>query len=418
MHHPSRRELLKAGLAGAIALALPGCTRALAGATPGADPAADGPAAAPAPMSILVLGGTGFLGPHFVAAARARGHRLTLFNRGRSNPGRFAGDEFADIEQLRGDRKADLSALGGDRRWDAVLDTSAYVPGDVTRSAGLLAPRVGQYLLVSTISVYARTDQPGQGEDAPLAVLDDPTVTEVTGETYGGLKALCERAAEARLPGRTTIVRPGLIVGPGDTTDRFTYWPARADRGGEILAPGSPDDPTQFIDVRDLADFLLLALEQRRVGIYNADAPAGALTMGQLLATCQAVARRMNTIQCVRAPCPQPPGHDSTVTWVPADVLAELGVSPWQDMPAWIPAAGDYAGFGRISSAKAHAAGLRTRPLEDTVADTLAFWRSLPDDRRSKPKAGLSPEREAEVLAAWHARAARDGGWSAAAGTG
>src|SRR5690606_1124479 len=201
-------------------------------------------------------------------------------------------------------------------------------------------------------------------------------------------------------------------------TDRFTYWPARADRGGEILAPGSPDDPTQFIDVRDLADFLLLALEQRRVGIYNADAPAGALTMGQLLATCQAVARRMNTIQCVRAPCPQPPGHDSTVTWVPADVLAELGVSPWQDMPAWIPAADDYAGFGRISSAKAHAAGLRTRPLEDTVADTLAFWRSLPDDRRSKPKAGLSPEREAEVLAAWHAPAARDGGWSAAAGPG
>lgn len=398
MHLPSRRELLKAGLAGAVTLALPACARGLAG-RPGFEAAEPG-----APMRILVLGGTGFLGPHFVAAARARGHRLTLFNRGKSNPGRFEGEAFADIEQLRGDRKADLTTLEGDRRWDAVLDTSAYVPADVTRSARLLSPRVGQYLMVSTISVYAKTDRPGQDEDAPLATLADPAVTEVTGETYGALKALCERAAEAELPGRTTIVRPGLIVGPGDTTDRFTYWPARADRGGEILAPGTPEDPTQFIDVRDLAEFLLLTLEQRHTGIYNADAPAGSITMGRLLATCQDVARRMNTIYCVRAPCPQPPGHDSTLTWVPADVLEQQGVSPWQDMPAWIPAAGDYAGFGRISTARAQAVGLRTRPLEDTVGDTLADWRSLPDDRRAKPKAGLAPEREVQVLAAWHAR--------------
>lgn len=389
----NRRDLLKAGLAGAVFAALPACAR--------------GVARTPAPgtrMRILVLGGTGFLGPHFVAAARARGHDLTLFNRGKSNPERFAAAEFADIEQLRGDRKVDLSALGGDRRWDAVLDTSAYVPADVTRSARLLAPRIDRYLLVSTISVYAKTDTPGQDEGAPLATLADPTVTEVDGETYGGLKALCERAAEAELPGRTMVVRPGLIVGPGDTTDRFTYWPARADRGGEILAPGSAEDLTQFIDVRDLADFLLLALEQRHAGIVNADAPAGSITMGRLLATCQEVARRMNTIQCVRAPCPQPPGHDSTLTWVPADFLEKQGVAPWQDMPAWIPAQGDYAGFGRISTARAHALGLRTRPLEDTVAATLEYWRSLPEERRRKPKAGLSPEREAEVLKAWHAR--------------
>lgn len=405
MRSRNRRDLLKAGLAGAITLALPGCARGVAEAA--ARPQAGGPVEAPAtggPMRILVLGGTGFLGPHFVAAARAKGHHLTLFNRGRSNPGRFAGDEFSDIEQLRGDRKDDLSALEGDRRWDAVLDTSAYIPADVTRSARLLAPRVGQYLMVSTISVYAASDTPGQDEDAPLAVLDDPTVTEVTGGTYGGLKALCERAAEAELPGRTTIVRPGLIVGPGDTTDRFTYWPARADRGGEILAPGTPDDPTQFIDVRDLAGFLLLALEQRHTGIYNADAPQGSITMGRLLATCQEVSRRMNTLYCVRAPCPQPPGHESTLTWVPADFLAAQGVSPWQDMPAWIPATGEYAGFGRTSTARAHAIGLRTRPLEDTVGDTLAFWRDLPEERRAKPKAGLAPEREAAVLAAWHAR--------------
>ena len=390
----SRRDLLKTGLAGAVLAALPACARNIAGApAPGA------------PMKILVLGGTGFLGPHFVAAARARGHELTLFNRGKSNPARFAGEEFADIEQLRGDRKLDLTALGGDRRWDAVLDTSAYLPADVTRSARLLAPRVDRYLIVSTISVYARTDTPGQDEDAPLATLADPTVTEINGETYGGLKALCERAAEAELPGRTMVVRPGLIVGPGDTTDRFTYWPARADRGGEILAPGSAADPTQFIDVRDLADFLLLALEQRHAGTVNADAPAGSITMGGLLATCQNVSRRMNTIQCVRAPCPQPPGHASTLTWVPADFLEKQGVAPWQDMPAWIPAQGDYAGFGRISTARAHALGLRTRPLEETVAATLEYWRSLPEERRRKPKAGLSPEREAEVLKAWHARA-------------
>jgi 2'-hydroxyisoflavone reductase len=392
MPNRNRRDLLKAGLAGAIAATLPGCARSLAGV------AGDGP------MRILVLGGTGFLGPHFVAAARAKGHHLTLFNRGKSNPGRFAGQEFADIEQLRGDRKVDLSALEGGRRWDAVLDTSAYVPADVTRSARLLAPRVDRYLLVSTISVYARTDQPGQDEAAPLATLADPTVTEVTGETYGALKALCEHAAEAELPGRTTIVRPGLIVGPGDTTDRFTYWPARADRGGEILAPGSAEDPTQFIDVRDLADFLLLTIERRHAGIYNADAPAGSITMGRLLATCQDVSRRMNTVHCVRAPCPQPPGHDSTLAWVPADFLEAHGVSPWQDMPAWIPAEGEYAGFGRISTARAHAIGLRTRPLEETVGDTLEFWRSLPEDRRAKPKAGIAPEREAAVLAAWHAR--------------
>ena len=260
--------------------------------------------------------------------------------------------------------------------------------------------------MVSTISVYAANDTPGQDENAPLAVLPDPAVTEVTGETYGGLKALSERAAEAELPGRTTIVRPGLIVGPGDTTDRFSYWPARADRGGEILAPGTPADPTQFIDVRDLADFLLLALEQRHVGIYNADAPAGSITMGRLLATCQEVSRRMNTIQCVRSPCPQPPGHDSSLTWVPAEFLAAQGVSPWQDMPAWIPADGEYAGFGRVSTARAQAIGLRTRPLEETVADTLEFWRALPAERRAKPKAGLAPEREASVLAAWHARGA------------
>lgn len=361
-------------------------------------------AARPAPMRILILGGTGFLGPHFVEAARARGHTLTLFNRGKSNPDRFAGDAFADIEQLHGDRRQDLSALGHSRRWDAVLDTSAYLPADVARSASLLADRVGQYLIVSSISVYADNATSGATEDAPLATLDDPGVSEVTGATYGGLKALCEHEAVSALPGRATVVRPGLIVGPGDTTDRFTYWPARALRGGEILAPGTPDDPVQFIDVRDLADFMLHLLETRTVGIFNADGAPGSSNMGTLLSACQAAGKAANTVYCVRAPCPQPAAASSRLTWVPADFLEAHAVSAWQDMPVWIAPRGSYAGFGQRSTARAQSAGLRCRPLEQTVRDTLGYWRALPEERRAHPKAGLTPQREAEVLAVWHAR--------------
>lgn len=393
----NRREFIATSLAAAVVTALPACARSL----PSRD--ATGPATGK-PLSILILGGTGFLGPHFVEAARARGHHLTLFNRGKSNPARFDGEAFSDIEQLKGDRKTDLSALEGDRRWDVVLDTSAYLPADVTRVASLLAPRVGHYQIISSVSVYARNDI-ANDETSPVAVLADPGVTEVNGETYGGLKALCEKAAETALPGRVSVIRPGLIVGPGDTTDRFTYWPVRADRGGEILAPGTPEGLTQVIDVRDLAAFMLHVIEQRNTAVFNADAPAGTLTMGAVLASCQRVAQRMNTINCVRAPCPQPPGHASTLTWVPVDVLKQQEVSPWQDLPAWIPAEGDYAGFGRTSTVRAQQAGLTYRALDETVADTLAWWRTLPEDRRAKPKAGLSPEREAAVLKAWHAKA-------------
>ena len=374
----TRRDFIVAATASAGLFALPALARRSSARKPGQ------------PLQILVLGGTGFLGPHFVEAARAKGHKLTLFNRGKTNPARFSGQAFKDIEQLHGDRKADMKALQGRRRWDAVLDTSAYIPADVMRSTRLLAKRVDQYLLVSTISVYAKMDAPGQDESAPLATLADPNVTDVTGETYGGLKALCEQAAEKEMPGRVTVVRPGLIVGPGDNTDRFTYWPARADRGGEILAPGSPADPTQFIDVRDLAAFLLHLLEQRTYGTFNADAPAGTLTMGELLAASQRAA-----------------GKPSTVTWIPADFLETHQVSAWQDMPVWIQPQGEYAGFGRLDTRKAQAAGLTYRPLDTTVADTLAYWRALPAERREKPRAGLSPQREAEVLKQWHAREKR-----------
>lgn len=388
----SRRDFLAAGSVAAAWMALPGAARAVGRKSAG-------------PLDILILGGTGFLGPHFVEAARNRGHKLTLFNRGKSNPTRFSGEEFQDIEQLRGDRKSDLAALEGERRWDAVLDTSAYLPADVKRSAELLAPRVGQYLIISSISVYADNSTPHADETAAVATLADPTVTEITGETYGGLKALCEQAAEAALPGRTTVVRPGLIVGPGDTTDRFTYWPARAARGGEILAPGAADNPTQVIDVRDLAEFLVHLFETRNFDVFNADAPAGKLTMGAVLAACQKAATAANRIQCVRAPCEQPAAASSSVTWVPAGFLEQQQVSAWQDMPAWIPPTGEYAAFGLRSTARAQAAGLKYRPLEATVRDTLQWWLSLPEERRAKPKAGISPEREAEVLKAWHASA-------------
>lgn len=358
----NRREFLAASLGSAVALGL--STTALAKAAK--------------PLKILVLGGTGFLGPHFVEAARARGHSLTLFNRGKTNPGLFP-----DIEKLQGDRKTDLKALEG-RHWDAVLDTSAYIPADVSRSAGLLAKNVGHYLIVSTISVYAKLDRPGMDEDSPLAQLADPTVDKVSNDTYGGLKALCEKAAEKQMPGRVTVIRPGLIVGPGDTTDRFTYWPARAARGGEILAPEAPGLPTQFIDARDLAAFMLHCIELKTLGIFNADAQAGSITLGRMLDTCRAVA-----------------GVDSKVTWVPADFLEAQKVGAWMDLPCWIPAQGDEAGFGQLSAAKALAAGLAYRPLEQTVRDTLDWWLKQPVDRRAKPKAGLSAEREAAVLAAW-----------------
>jgi 2'-hydroxyisoflavone reductase len=335
------------------------------------------------PLRILIMGGTGFLGPHFVEAALNKGHQLSLFNRGKTNPGRFKDSRYAAIEQLQGDRKSDLSALEN-KTWDAVLDTSAYLPADVTRSAGLLAKAVQQYLIVSTISVYAKMDKPGLDEKSELIELADPTIDKVSNETYGGLKALSEKAAENAMPGKVTVVRPGLIVGPGDHTDRFTYWPARAARGGDILAPENPDAPTQFIDVRDLANFLLHLIEQKNIGVFNADAQAGRLTMGKVLDACLKVSPKAGK-----------------PVWVPADFLAENNVGAWMDLPCWIPAHGDEAGFGQRSAKKALAAGLMYRPLINTVRDTLAYWNGLPAERRAKPLAGLSPEREAEVLAKW-----------------
>lgn len=330
------------------------------------------------PLKVLVIGGTGFLGPHTVRRLQERGHVVTLFNRGRTNPGLFP-----DIEKLRGDRKTDLKALEG-RKWDAVLDPSAYIPADVTRSATLLAPSVGHYLIISSISVYKAIDTPGMDESAPLAVLKDPTVEQVTGETYGGLKALCEQAAEKAMPGRVTVIRPGLIVGPGDNTDRFTYWPVRVARGGEVLVPNSPNDFVQCIDVRDLANFIVTALENKTTGIYNADAPQASLTIGRLVETCKQVTR-----------------SDAQFVWVPTAFLEAQKVRPWSDMPVWLPLTGDEAGGGQISVKAAMARGLTHRPLADTVRDTLAYVETWPAERKAKLRAGLAADREKEVIAAW-----------------
>lgn len=334
--------------------------------------------------TLLILGGTAFLGPQIVEAARSLGYKITLFNRGKTHP-----ELFPDLEKLRGDRDGNLKALEG-RSWDVVIDTSGYVPRHVRDSATLLGSSVQQYIFISTISVYADTSKPGMDESAPVGKLEDESVEDVSGGSYGPLKALCEKAAEKAMPGRVTVIRPGLIVGPGDGTDRFTYWPVRLDRGGEVLAPGSASDPVQFIDVRDLAEWTLRCARDRTTGVFNATGPRGELTIGQLLSACKAAAS----------------GKALTLTWVEAAFLEEQKVAPWSDMPVWVPPQGGSAGFARINCARALSSGLTFRPVEATVKDTLLWWKTQPKERQVTLRAGIKPEREAEVLAAWHERKA------------
>jgi len=370
----TRREFLVA--AGATAAgALSGCAGA---AVVGSAIAPAARPAPPKPQKILILGGTAFLGPELVEAARARGHTVTLFNRGKTNPGLFP-----DLEKLHGDRDGQLDALRG-RTWDAVLDTSGYVPRIVRQSAELLAPSVERYLFVSTISVYADGVKAPITEATALATAPDPKTEDVKAH-YGALKALCEQAVEAAMPGRALSVRPGLIVGPTDPTDRFTYWPVRLARGGEVLAPGDGLDPVQFVDVRDLAAFVVLAAERRLAGTMNATGPAAPLLTRDFLAACRA------------------PGVDSRLTWVEEKFLEEQKVAPWSDLPVWVPRS---EAFTQVSCAPAIAAGLAFRPAAETARDTLAWWRTLPEERRAKPHTGLGAARETEVLAAWKASAA------------
>jgi len=339
------------------------------------DARAGEPAPAPRKLKLLLLGGTAFLGPELVEAARARGHAVTLFNRGKTRP-----ELFPDLEKLQGDRDGKLDALRG-RAWDAAIDTSGYLPRLVRASAELLAPKVPLYLFVSSISAYAESRRP-LTEESPLATLEDPKSEDVRAH-YGALKAACEKAAAEATGGRCLSVRPGLIVGPGDPTDRFTYWPVRLDRGGKVLCPGDGSDPAQVIDVRDLATWMIRAAEAGLTGACNAVGPEAPLTMAGLVGACRA------------GPAA------ATLRWVEAAFLEQEKVAPWSDLPVWIPSSDESAGMARVSNARAVAAGLRCRALAETARDTLAWWKGLPAERRQKPRAGLSPEREAAVLAAW-----------------
>lgn len=333
-------------------------------------------------LKILFLGGTGFLGPHTVKYALQRGHEVTLFNRGRTNT-----DLFPELETITGNRDPEiddgLSGLEG-REWDAVIDTSGYVPRITGASAELLAESVGQYLFVSTICQYDNWAEGGTNgtEERPRATLDDPT-TEDVGTHYCALKAYCERAVEEAMPGRVTQIRPGLIVGPRDRSDRFTYWPVRIDQGGEVLAPGKPSDLTQYIDVRDLGRFMVHCLEQELTDTYNVI--RNPMPFGDLLTAC------VNTID-----------SDAELTWVPADFLAEHDVQPFRDVHLWADSDSPLAGSLTWSADKALSAGLTVSPIEDTIRDTLAWYRSLPDERQSTLRAGMSRDKEASVLAAWH----------------
>lgn len=327
-------------------------------------------------MQILILGGLSFLGRHLVERGLQRGHEITVFTRGRRNV-----DAYPEIEKLRGDRDGDLAALEG-RRWDVVIDTSGYVPRVVRASARLLAPAVDHYTFISSLSVYKDVSTPGLDERAPVATLADTSIEEVTGETYGALKALCEQAAEEELPDRILNIRPGLIVGRYDPTDRFTYWPYRVARGGEVLAPDKPQDPVQIIDARDLADWTLRMAEERKTGVYNATGPERPLSIGEVLEESRAQA-----------------GSDATFTWVPGDFLEQHGVQPWQDLPAWVPDTGEYRGFSRFVCSRALASGLTFRPLSETIRDTLEWAQTFTPDHEWR--AGLSREREREVLDAW-----------------
>lgn len=326
-------------------------------------------------MHILIIGGTVFVGRHLVEQAVVRGHTVTLFNRGRSNPGLFP-----EVEHLVGDRSGDLHALAG-RTWDAVIDTCGYHPRDVRATVQALAAHVGRYLFVSTLSVYADDAPAGVTENSPVATLASDVESAVAaGADYGPLKALCEQEVLQAMAERALIVRPGLIVGPYDRSDRFTYWPVRISQGGEVLAPCEPDVPVQFIHAGDLAAWMLAGVEQGLSGVFNATGPEKLLTLGEVLDACR-----------VCAP------SDARLAWVHEDFLLAHNVAPYIEMPLWVPSA--YVGFNRVDCGKAVAHGLHFRPLLDTISDTLDWHATRPTD--TTLRAGLSPEREAELLAAW-----------------
>ena len=327
-------------------------------------------------MNVLIIGGSSFLGPHVIDALVQRRHVVTAFNRGRTPSPTREG-----VEHVIGDRATDLERLHG-RKFDAVVDTCGYFPRTVASSVAMFAPSVASYVFVSSISVYVDPMEAPRDETAALATIADATVEAITPESYGPLKALCEKAVIDGAGDRALVVRPGLIVGPLDPTDRFTYWPHRAALGGEMLVPGEPGHNISFIDVRDLADFIVGCVERGTSGIFNASGDTANTTMGDLIESCLRAA-------AVR----------TEATWVDEEFVKKNEIAPWSELPAWIPTGEDTLMWA--SSAKAVAAGLTYRPLDDTVRATLDFTRAKGLDRPLK--SGLTRERETELLRRWHA---------------
>jgi 2'-hydroxyisoflavone reductase len=327
-------------------------------------------------MRILMIGGTRFVGRHIVDAALAAGHDVTVFHRGQTGP-----ELFPQVERRTGDRNGDLSELA-EGSWDATVDTCAYVPRHVHSLADALGDRAGRYLLISSVSAYATPEAPGYTEDAELLELDDPTTEQVTGETYGGLKVLCERAAVERFGSGTVIVRPTYVVGPDDYTWRFPWWVQRLARGGEVLAPGPADAPAQVIDARDMAIWAVGLLERGEAGAYHAVSPAPPFSFGD----------QLEAIRETVAPA------GTTLTWVDADFLVKEGLDDGT-LPLW-SGADPSALIMAADPGAALATGLRPRPLTETVRDTLDWVR----DEKQPDQPGLHPDREADLLARWHAR--------------
>jgi 2'-hydroxyisoflavone reductase len=328
-------------------------------------------------MRLLIIGGTKFLGPPLVRSALARGHEVTLFNRGL-----FAATPPAGVEFVQGNRDGEIGLLAG-RRFDVAIDTCGFVPRVVRESVAALGESVERYIFVSSISAYAEPFGGSFAEEEPTAVLADTATEEVTNETYGGLKALCEREVVTGMPGRAMVVRPGLIVGPLDPSDRFTYWPTRFALGGDVLVPGGPEADVSFVDVRDLAQWIVEAAEKRLSGTFNASGTYGAITMGEVIEACRSAA------------------GGGRAVWVSEDFVLSHGVAPWTELPLWIPQGED--NLIKASSARAVAAGLRYRPLVETVQATLDWSKGLGLDRPLR--AGLTRAREAELLAAWSSAA-------------
>lgn len=332
-------------------------------------------------LKILILGGTGFIGPHMVRYALDRGHEITLFNRGRSNT-----DLFPDLENLIGDRNGDLESLSG-RRWDICMDNNASNIEWVKYSTEFLKDAVPLYFYVSSRSAYSDLSSIPMHAGAPTFTYETAGVEPGAERLpYGLQKALCERQVQGVFPGTSTVFRPGLIIGPGDRTDRFTYWPVRINRGGEVLAPGDPSDPIQIIDVRDLTEWMVRMAENGTTGVYNGVGPAIPRPIEQLLYGIRAVTTA-----------------ETTFTWVPADFLAEHEVRPYSHMPVWMPPRPGREGFARFDLTPEVEAGLTYRPLAVTAKETLDYHFSRPADLQDPLRAGLPAEREVEVLAAWHA---------------